>query len=184
MFKFDLGNGAELRMLMRQHAPEFLEMVTENRDYLGEWIAWAYAINSVADAEEFIQRGITRYTEDGIPWIGIWQDEQLVGGIIFFPLEPRIRATKIGYWLTQSATGRGLMTRAIEAVLPFVFEELKINRLGLETELGNQKSKGVAERMGFTFEGVRRQGWLNKEKFVDVAVYSMLAEEWQAHQKN
>lgn len=71
------------------------------------------------------------------------------------------------------------MTQAIEAVLPFIFEDLQINRLALEAEPGNLKSKGVAERLGFTFEGVRRHGWYNDEKFVDIAVYSLLAEEWQ-----
>lgn len=80
----------------------------------------------------------------------------------------------------QSATGRGLMTRAIEAALPFIFEDLQINRLGLEAEPGNLKSKGVADRLGFTFEGVRRHGWYNDGGFVDIAVYSLLADEWQA----
>lgn len=44
MFSYDLGNGAELRMLMLQHAAEFLAMVAENRDYFGEWLGWAHAI--------------------------------------------------------------------------------------------------------------------------------------------
>lgn len=182
MFKYDLEDGVELRMLRLQHAAEFLEMVAENRDYFGEWLGWANAINTATDAEDFLRRGVSRFAEDGIPWIGIWQDGRMVGGILIFPLEHRIRATKIGYWLAQSATGRGLMTRAIEAILPFVFEELNINRLGLEAEPGNLKSKGVAERLGFTFEGLRRQGWYNNEKFVDIAVYSLLAQEWQARQ--
>ncbi len=179
MFSYDLGSGAELRMLVLHHAAEFLEMVLENRDYFGEWLGWAHAINSVTDAEDFLHRGVSRFAEDGIPWIGIWQDDRMVGGILFFPLERSIRATKIGYWLAQSATGRGLMTRAIEAVLPFLFEDLQINRIGLETELGNLKSKGVAERLGFVFEGVRRHGWFNDGKYVDIAVYSLLANEWR-----
>ncbi len=182
MFNYDLGDGVELRMLMPQHAAEFLDLVTENRDFFSEWLGWAPRINALADAEAFIGRGVSRYAEDGIPWIGIWQDGRMVGGILFFPLERMIRATKIGYWLAQSATGQGLMTRAIRAVLPFVFDELQINRLGLDTELGNLKSKGVAERLGFTFEGVRRHGWLSDGEFVDIDVYSMLAEDWQKQQ--
>lgn len=178
MFSYDLGDGAELRMLRLQHAPEFLDLVAENRDYFGEWLQWATMINTVEDAKKFLRRGVSRFAEDGIPWIGIWQDGRMVGGMLFFPLERRIRTTKIGYWLAQSATGRGLMTRAIEAVFPFLFEELQVNRLGLETEPGNLKSKAVAERLGFTFEGLRRQGWHDGEEFVDIAVYSLLAEEW------
>jgi ribosomal-protein-serine acetyltransferase len=71
------------------------------------------------------------------------------------------------------------MTRAIRPVLGYVFEDLKLNRVGLEAEPGNLKSKAVAERLGFTFEGLRRDGWRDEDGFVDIAVYSMLAREWQ-----
>jgi ribosomal-protein-serine acetyltransferase len=71
------------------------------------------------------------------------------------------------------------MTRAIRPVLRFVFEDLKLNRVGLEAEPGNLKSKGVAERLGFTFEGVRRDGWRSEDGFVDIAVYSMIAADWE-----
>jgi ribosomal-protein-serine acetyltransferase len=178
MFSYDLGNGAELRMLERRHAAEFLTIVEENRAFFGEWLGWARRIHTVEDAERFINRGIDRYADDGLPWIGIWQDGRMAGGILFFPLEEMIQATKIGYWLAEWANGRGLMTRAIRPVLRFVFEELKLNRVGLEAEPGNLKSKGVAERLGFSYEGIRRDGWRSEAGFVDIAVYSMLAADW------
>lgn len=103
----------------------------------------------------------------------------MAGGILFFPLEPMIQATKIGYWLAQWANGRGLMTRSIRPVLSYVFNDLKLNRVGLEAEPGNLKSKAVAERLGFSYEGVRRDGWRNDDGFVDIAVYSMLAADWR-----
>jgi ribosomal-protein-serine acetyltransferase len=179
MFSYDLGGGAELRMLERRHGAEFLIMVKENQEFFGEWLGWAYLINSVDEAEHFIGRGVDRYADDGLPWIGIWLDGRMAGGILFFPLEGMIKATKIGYWLAEWANGRGLMTRAIRPVLQFVFEELKLNRIGLEAETGNLKSKAVAERLGFQFEGIRRDGWRSEDGFVDIAVYSMLARDWR-----
>jgi ribosomal-protein-serine acetyltransferase len=179
MFKHDLGDGAELRMLEMRHAAEFLEFVEENREHLAEWLPWARIVTSLETAQEFIRRGVTRYAEDGLPWVGIWQDGQMAGGILFFPLEERIRATDIGYWLGHRFTGRGLATRSARAMLGFVFEELKLNRVGLQAEVDNLPSRAVADRLGFTYEGVRRQGWLNGDKLVDAAVYSLLASEWQ-----
>lgn len=179
MFSYDLGDGAELRMLELRHSAEFLTLVEENREFFGEWLGWAYRIQTVEDAEQFLKRGVDRYAQDGLPWIGIWQDGCMAGGMLFFPLEPVIQATKIGYWLAEWANGRGLMTRSIRPVLTFVFEDLKLNRVGLEAEPGNLKSKGVADRLGFTYEGVRRDGWRGEEGFVDIAVYSMLAVEWK-----
>jgi ribosomal-protein-serine acetyltransferase len=73
------------------------------------------------------------------------------------------------------------MTRAARAILGFVFDELDVNRVGLQAEVGNQRSRAVADRLGFTLEGVRRQAWVGGDgAFVDIATYSLLASEWQA----
>jgi ribosomal-protein-serine acetyltransferase len=180
MFKYDLGDGADLRFLELRHAPALYDFVVANRAYLGAWLGWANTMNGVEDAQSFIRRGITRYAEDGLPWLGIWQDNRMVGGTLFFPLEARIRATEIGYWLAEGATGRGLMTRALTAILGYAFEDLHINRMTLQAEVSNTRSRALAERLGFTFEGVRRHGWINGDQLVDLAMYSMLSADWQA----
>ena len=178
MFAYDLGDGAELRLMEPRYAAEFLAVALENRDFFGQWLTWAYRINTLEDARDFLQEDIDQFADCGLSGIGIWQDKTLVGGIFFFPIERMIQATKIAYWLAESANGRGLMTRAIRPIIDHVFEDLKLNRVGLEAEPGNLKSKAVAERLGFTFEGVRRDGWRTPEGFVDIAVYSMLASDW------
>jgi len=180
MFTYDLGDGAELRILEARHAEEFLRFIAANRAYLGEYLGWALTMETVEYARDFIKRGLTRFAEDGLPMVGIWQDGKMAGGMLFFPLDYRVRATEIGYWLGEQATGRGLMTRAARAMLGFVFDEVGVNRVGLQAEVGNQRSRAVAERLGFTFEGIRRQSWVSKDgAFVDMATYSLLASEWR-----
>jgi ribosomal-protein-serine acetyltransferase len=179
MFKYDLGDGAELGILEMRHAAEFLAFVDENREHLAEYLPWANIVTSLESAQEFIKRGVTRYAEDGLPWVGIWQGGEMAGGILFFPVDQRIGATDIGFWLGYRFTGRGLMTRSARAMLGFVFDDLKLNRVGLQAEPDNVRSRAVADRLGFTIEGVRRQGWRNGDKLVDAAVYSLLAIEWQ-----
>jgi ribosomal-protein-serine acetyltransferase len=66
-------------------------------------------------------------------------------------------------------------------MLGFVFEDLGVNRVGLQAEVSNQRSRALAERLGFTLEGIRRQGWVNSDgEPVDMAAYSLLASEWRA----
>jgi ribosomal-protein-serine acetyltransferase len=179
MFSYDLGDGAELRLFEPRFAADFLALAEENRDFFGQWLTWAYRINTLDDARDFLQEDVDQFAEYGLSGIGIWQDKELVGGIFFFPIEKMIRATKIAYFLAKKANGRGLMTRAIRPVLGYVFEDLKLNRVGLEAEPANLKSKRMAERLGFTFEGIRRDGWQTKGEFVDIGVYSMLAADWR-----
>ncbi len=178
MFSYTLGEGAELRILEVRHASEFLAFVETNRDYLGAWLEWAHTMNTLEQAENFIQRGLKRYIEDGLPWVGIWLEQRLVGGILFFPVEKNIQATMIGYWLGQKAAGRGLMNKAVTAMLHFVFTELKLNRVELQAHVDNTRSRAAAERLGFLFEGIQRDIWKHKGEFVDHAVYAMLARDW------
>ena len=184
MFNYDLGDGADLRILEKRHAAEFVAFVDNTRAFLAEWLGWTARVTDVASAEVFIQRGLDRFAADGLPWFGIWQDDVMAGGIIFFPVEVRIKSTEIGYWLGQDFIGRGLMTRAVQASLRYVFDEVGLNRVGLAADVANAASIAVAERIGFTKEGIKRDGWLtsNGDAYVDIVQYSMLKREWDALQ--
>ncbi len=182
MFHYDLGGGAELRILERRHAPDMLKLVAGNRDYIGRWVPWGYTMVSVEQAEEFIAKGLERFYIDGLPRVGIWRNQELVGGILFFPVEQPIRATEVGYWLGEQASGQGLMTRAVRAMLRFVFDDLQLNRVVIQTQVENTASRAVAERLGFTLEGIRRQVWLKGDQLVDLTLYALLAAEWRAQQ--
>lgn len=180
MFRHDLGDGAELRILEPRHAAEFLDYLEPNRAYLGQWLGWATTITTLEAAQAFLQRSLTRFAEDALPWVGIWQDNQMAGGILWFPIERPIRATEIGYWLGEAYTGRGLMTRAIRAMLTYAFDDLHLNRVMLRADVNNRRSRAVAERLGFTFEGIERDGWVYHEAYIDMARYAMLARDWAA----
>ncbi|WP_425464247.1 GNAT family N-acetyltransferase [Paenibacillus zeisoli] len=43
---------------------------------------------------------------------------------------------------------------------------------------GNQKSRSIPVRLGFTEEGVIRQAELNGNRYIDHVVYGILASEW------
>lgn len=180
MFKYDLGQGADLRILQKYHAPEFVEFIRANLAYLAEWLDWTNRIQTIADAEKYIQRGLDSFAADGLPLVAIYQDNQMAGGIRFFPIDARTRKTEIGYWLGQHAVGHGLMTRAIPPLLDFCFNELNLNRVGLNADINNARSRAVADRLGFQFEGITRDGWTHNDQLIDIAVYSMLARDWRA----
>jgi ribosomal-protein-serine acetyltransferase len=180
MFKHDLGEGADLRFLEMRHAAELLAFVEMNRAHLDEYLGWTHGMRQGEDAEKFIKRGITRYGEDGLPYVGIWQDGVMAGGILFFPLEARIGATEIGYWLGREFTGRGLMSRAVLAMLSYCFDALKLNRVALGADVGNAPSRALAERLGFVYEGTQRNAWIHNGQRVDIAFYAMLATDWEA----
>jgi ribosomal-protein-serine acetyltransferase len=86
----------------------------------------------------------------------------------------------IGYWLGSDVAGRGLMSKAVRAMIGFVFDDLGLNRLELQAHVENHKSRVLAERLGFAFEGVLREVWTLHGKPVDHAAYAMLKSDWKA----
>jgi RimJ/RimL family protein N-acetyltransferase len=65
----------------------------------------------------------------------------------------------VGYWLRPEARGRGAATIAVRLVARWAFATLGIQRLSLTTAPENVPSRRVAERAGFTAEGLLRS-WL------------------------
>lgn len=81
------------------------------------------------------------------------------------------RAT-FGYWLAPWARGRGVATRALRLVVEWTLATTDAVRLDLYTDLDNDASGRVAERVGFVREGIRRAWDLDRNgRPVDVLFY-------------
>ncbi|MFI5297200.1 MAG: GNAT family N-acetyltransferase [Polyangiales bacterium] len=75
---------------------------------------------------------------------------------------------------------RGFGTDAVSTFLGFLFEELRLHRVWLTLRASNIGATKASEKVGFVREGtLREHDWL-EGKFQDVAVYAMLACEWEA----
>lgn len=58
---------------------------------------------------------------------------------------------ELGYWLGQPFWGRGYVTEAAREILRHGFEDLGMNIIWCGYYDGNQKSKRVQEKLGFTY---------------------------------
>ncbi len=73
------------------------------------------------------------------------------------------------------------MTEACRAMVNHAFRELGLNRVGIACATENHRSRAIPERLGFRQEGVQRQAEWLYDRFVDRALYAMLASEWREH---
>jgi RimJ/RimL family protein N-acetyltransferase len=100
--------------------------------------------------------------------------DELLGGIGMVHMDREEARTEIGYWLAHDARGRGAMTRAVRLFSRWLLENLPIERVGILAAVENDRSRAVAERAGFRFEGVLRSYIVFKDGRHDVATYSLL----------
>jgi RimJ/RimL family protein N-acetyltransferase len=87
---------------------------------------------------------------------------------------------EIGYWIGAEARGRGIATTATRAAAGWVFGQVPgLIRLQLRADVENVGSNKVAEKAGFTREGVLRSQRYNARlgRRVDFVMWSLLREE-------
>jgi len=83
----------------------------------------------------------------------------------------------VGYWLRREARGHGAATIAVRLVSGWAFDELGIKRLNLITVPENLASQRVAERAGFTREGILRAWMPTRDGRLDSVMFSLLPDD-------
>ena len=84
----------------------------------------------------------------------------------------------VGYWLLGGCRGKGRATRAVRLMASWALAEMGLGRLQLHTDPENVASQRVAERAGFTREGVlRAYNGRRDGTRADALVYSLLPQD-------
>jgi RimJ/RimL family protein N-acetyltransferase len=82
---------------------------------------------------------------------------------------------EVGYLVAPWARGRGYATRALRALTGWGFDALGLQRIVWRAYLGNDASRRVAEKAGFTIEGIQRSGCVQRGERRDAWVGAKLA---------
>ncbi|MGW6276350.1 GNAT family N-acetyltransferase [Kribbella sp. NPDC055071] len=141
----------ELRIATLDDAQALADAYVQNWDHLSPWEPvrpdnWFTA----AGQREKLARALERYKNGQVvPWLLV-EGDRVAGTITLNDLVPgAFRNADVGYWLAADAVGRGLMTRAVEAVAEIADQELKLHRLAASTVVTNTASQAVLRRTGF-----------------------------------
>ncbi|MBD2092099.1 GNAT family N-acetyltransferase [Microcoleus sp. FACHB-1515] len=179
MFHYKIDDELELRLFEMRHAEILFALVDQNRDRLRQWLSWVDDSRSLQDTEKFIQDSLQEFESDRGFAAGIWFQHQLVGSLGLHDICQRDRKATIGYWLSKTAEGKGIMTNACRGIINYLFEEQKLHRLTIRVQPENHRSRAIPERLGFQKEGILRQDNWMYDRYIDLIVYGLLADEWQ-----
>jgi RimJ/RimL family protein N-acetyltransferase len=84
-------------------------------------------------------------------------------------------------WLAPAARGTGVNPACKLLLLAHAFETWRVARVTLKTDARNKASRAAIDRIGASFEGVRRaHGPATDGTIRDTAYFSILADEWPA----
>lgn len=123
-------------------------------------------------------------------WLGIYEAGRAGGtkeafavvddsgflGLVMAPTIDRVSGeAELGYAIAPAARGKGAATEGLRLLTEWAFAELKMVRLELLISIDNPASKRVAERCGYTLEGVMRDRYVKPGLRVDTEIWSRLA---------
>lgn len=102
---------------------------------------------------------------------------QLFGAIALTIAAAHARG-ELGYWIGLPYWNRGYCTEAGRALLELGFDVLGLHRIQARHLTRNPASGRVMQKLGMQPEGVHRHAMRKNDRFEDLAMYGMLADEW------
>lgn len=155
------GEGVFLRAPQMADYTDWVALREASRDFLTPWEPTWPADDLTRTS---FRRRIKRYSEDqrtdlAYPFfIFRKSDGVLVGGLTLANVRRGCaQAGSLGYWMGAAYAGKGHMTAAVAAVLPFAFGTLRLHRVEAACIPANIASIRLLEKTGFRREGFARQ---------------------------
>ena len=183
MFQLAVDDDIALVLAEERHAQVMNDLIVRNQARLARWEPWAEQPATLDGTRAYIRAALEDFLRGRqISTIIAVEGGQRFVGRCGMRINPYAGSGDIGYWIDAEFEGRGITSRSARALVTSVFGELGLNKVELRTSVANQRSRSVAERLGFVYEGVLPAGLRFANRADDVALYGVTADQWQAAQ--
>ena len=175
------GPSVCLRPYRTDDAAALWEAVQESRSHLEPWMPWVHEYHELDDVREYLVRAQARWQlrEDLAVAIVDRAAGRYLGGSGLHRMNWPLRTFEIGYWLRQGAEGRGFASEAVQLLTRLAFDTLDANRVEIRMDTRNERSRRVAERLGFVLEGTLRRVTADVHgRPASMHVFALLPEEY------
>lgn len=127
------------------------------------------ALEHIAMIEEKIVTNI------GINWgITLKDDNKLLGIIGYYRMQPENYRAEIGYILLPEFHGKGIIPEAVNRLVRYGFDDLKLHSIEAVIDPENFASEKVLQKCGFVKEAHLKEAEFYEGVFLDKVIYSLL----------
>jgi RimJ/RimL family protein N-acetyltransferase len=139
------------------------------------------------EADSFVRSQIVQIPDEPGGWfqyaIALADSNQLIGDCAIHTLRAEPRIVEIGFTLASEHQGKGYIHEALCALFDYIFSALNKHKVIAFTDVRNEKSRSVLERIGMRREGHLLQNYMSKGNWVDEYQYAILQSEWLSKRK-
>lgn len=171
-FTIDLGDDADLVLREPWTVEGLHALITKNLDRLRRWEHWAQDEQTREALAWYTNHELTEWVAGRSLPAAIRQHGVLVG-TIGARIDSYAGIAVLGFWIDAGAEGKGLVTRAARAMIDHLRNDRGLRRIEIRTAVENDRSRAVAERLGFELEGTLRRAQIVGDTVHDVALYAL-----------
>ena len=174
-----VNENIRLKEIGFEHLRPIFNTIDAEREYLGKWLPFVELTKDISFTNQFIENYLN---SDRVNLtFAITYQKQFAGLIGLKDTDLDNKKTEIGYWISERFQGKGIITYSCKTLIDYIFNTKEINRIQIKAATKNLKSRTIPERLGFTLEGIERDGELHSYGFVDLAIYGLLKRELDSH---
>lgn len=176
-----------LQRFTRRDAPTLDDAIRASLPDLNQWLPWARLDYTPSDTAAFIRESLQAWKEERAWDYSIRNKDdprRHLGNISFWTVSKLGKIAEVGYWVRSDETSRGVCTEAVGLLLDEAFNSLGYHKVVLRIAVGNDASDRVAEKLGFTREGILREELLIRGNWVDHTLWSLLDREYRAARRS
>ena len=177
-----------LRPYQEGDESDFMRLLQENIDYLSPAFAGRLArVRVLEDARTQVRQLRTEWDNRRTFDFGVWliEDGSYIGNIALKNLDRTIPKAELGLYFTEWPSNKTLAQEALQAVLQFAFDSLKMNKVYMRCTNTNESYGALAEDNGFVKEGVLRSDYrgADSNELLDLSYYGITRGDFEATQQ-
>ena len=112
---------------------------------------------------------------EGINWAITYKGSpKLIGILGHYRIKPEHHRAEIGYMLHKEHNGKGIITEAVQEVVKYGFNEMKLHSIEAIIDPKNFGSEKVLQKCGFIKEAHFKENEFFEGRFLDSVIYSIL----------
>jgi len=107
-------------------------------------------------------------------------DDTAIGIFQLRELEPGFGTAEWGFAIGSAYWGTGVYQESAQLLVTFAFDQVGVHRLEARAAIRNGRGNGALRKIGAVQEGLLRKSFLKNGEYIDQALWTILAEDWQA----
>ena len=107
------------------------------------------------------------------------ESKRVIGDVGLHAWEKRHDKAEIGYLIHKDFQGKGYATEAAKKAIEYGFTEMNLNRIEAHAATDNVASHKVLQKLGFQYEGLRREHYKLPTHYSDSNGYGLLLSDYK-----